>query len=75
MVNRVLKINRKKSGTSQPTDFTERNESEAVSENAINTLAYQLWHERGCPIGSDQEDWIQAERELKAPTGSIPTTA
>ena len=51
MVNRVLKINRKKSGTSQPTDFTEQNESEAVSENAINTLAYQLWHERGCPIG------------------------
>jgi Protein of unknown function (DUF2934) len=75
MASRALKINPKKSGTSQPSDFTERIASEAVSEDAIAALAYQLWQERGCPIGSDQKDWFQAERELKGPIGSIPTAA
>lgn len=75
MASRALKSSPKKSGTSQPSDFTERNASGAVGEDAITALAYQLWQERGCPIGSDQRDWFQAERELKDPTGSIPTAA
>lgn len=29
-------------------------------------LAYRLWLERGCPIGSDQEDWFRAENMLSA---------
>jgi hypothetical protein len=32
----------------------------------IEQLAYQLWLERGCPIGSDQEDWFRAENMLNA---------
>lgn len=35
------------------------------SESEIATIAYQLWIDRGCPIGSDQEDWSQAEEMLK----------
>lgn len=35
------------------------------TENEIATMAYQLWLERGSPIGSDQEDWFQAEEMLK----------
>jgi len=35
-------------------------------ETAIAALAYQLWLERGCPIGSDQEDWFRAEKILKS---------
>ena len=66
---RALKIDPKKSGTSQPTDSTERNVSETVSEDAITALAYQLWQDRGCPIGSDQQDWFQAEQELKGIKG------
>ena len=34
-------------------------------ENQIATVAYQLWLERGCPHGSDQEDWFRAEAMLK----------
>jgi hypothetical protein len=30
----------------------------------IEALAYRLWMERGCPIGSDQEDWFRAESIL-----------
>jgi len=32
----------------------------------IEALAYQNWLERGCPIGSDQADWFQAEAQLRA---------
>jgi hypothetical protein len=75
VASRALKLNRNKSGTSQPSAFTERTASEGVSEDAIAALAYQLWQVQGCPIGSDRQDWFQAERELKDPTGSIPTAA
>ena len=27
-------------------------------------LAYHLWMERGCPVGSPAEDWFRAERAL-----------
>ena len=35
------------------------------TESKIATIAYQLWLDRGCPIGSDQEDWFRAEEMLK----------
>ena len=31
----------------------------------IAALAYDLWHARGCPDGSPEEDWLQAERQLQ----------
>jgi Protein of unknown function (DUF2934) len=40
----------------------------AVSEpdqESIATFAYHLWLARGCPHGSDQEDWFLAETILK----------
>ena len=42
-----------------------------ATPNATDTaaLAYQLWMERGCPIGSDQEDWFRAEAILSGKTG------
>ena len=39
--------------------------AETVQEPAIAARAYELWQERGCPNGSDQEDWFRAEQELK----------
>lgn len=38
----------------------------------IAALAYQLWTDRGCPIGSPEEDWVRAEKEL---SGRQETTA
>jgi Protein of unknown function (DUF2934) len=35
------------------------------SHNDVAALAYRFWQERGCPVGSDQEDWFRAENELK----------
>ena len=36
-----------------------------VNESGIAALAYELWRERGCPIGSPDEDWFRAEQKLK----------
>ena len=35
------------------------------TESEISALAYQLWEYRGSPAGSPDEDWFQAEAELK----------
>ena len=37
--------------------------SPTASEIAI--VAYQLWLDNGCPVGSDQEDWLRAEAMLR----------
>lgn len=34
------------------------------TESEIATIAYQLWLDNGCPVGSDQEDWFRAEAML-----------
>jgi hypothetical protein len=31
----------------------------------IARLAYLYWLERGCPVGSPEQDWFQAEQDLK----------
>lgn len=71
---RARKIDLTETDTNQPADPTERNASpEVPREDLIAALAYRLWQDRGCPIGSGQEDWFQAEQQLKSRTGSIPT--
>jgi len=37
---------------------------EGRPQENIAVLAYQLWIERGCPIGSPEDDWYEAERQL-----------
>lgn len=32
----------------------------------IATLAHELWHARGCPEGSPDEDWVQAVKLLRS---------
>src|ERR1035438_6684823 len=51
------------SSTDKPRDATSVKTAATISptESETATIAYQLWRERGCPIGSDQEDWFRAE--------------
>lgn len=35
------------------------------TQEEIKTLAYQCWQRRGCPAGTPELDWLQAENELK----------
>jgi hypothetical protein len=36
------------------------------TQEEITGLAYSLWQARGCPEGSPEEDWLNAESALKA---------
>ena len=36
-----------------------------MDRESVEAMAYQLWLQRGCPIGSDQEDWYRAETDIK----------
>lgn len=38
---------------------------ESIHEQ-IAALAYTLWQERGCPVGSPEVDWFAAEAKLTA---------
>jgi hypothetical protein len=33
---------------------------------SIGELAYRLWQARGCPEGTAEQDWLDAERQLLA---------
>jgi hypothetical protein len=35
------------------------------TESEMAAVAYRLWQDNGCPVGSDQEDWFRAEAMLK----------
>jgi hypothetical protein len=51
--------------------LTERHTVDLGGQNAtpeqseIAARAYRCWHDRGCPDGSPELDWDQAERELR----------
>jgi hypothetical protein len=34
------------------------------AKQSIAELAFQLWNARGRPHGSEEEDWLEAERQL-----------
>jgi Protein of unknown function (DUF2934) len=39
---------------------------EEATEERIRQRAYELFHQRGRVPGREQEDWLQAEREILA---------
>jgi hypothetical protein len=44
--------------------------TDTADEN-IAKLAYALWQYRGCPIGSPELDWAEAESQLRRPAGRL----
>jgi hypothetical protein len=61
MTGKALAVNR---NTEAP-ETDEHKTSEPVSETAIAAFAYELWQKRGCPIGSPERDWHNAEEQLR----------
>jgi hypothetical protein len=39
--------------------------SDMVTHDKIAMRAYEKWCKRGRPGGSDKQDWLEAERELR----------
>ena len=44
-------------------------ETSEPTELEIAVRAHHLWVVRGCPLGSPERDWLQAEKELKKRQG------
>ncbi len=40
--------------------------TDPLDRESIAALAYRLWQQRGCPQGSGEDDWLQAEALLRA---------
>jgi len=38
----------------------------SVDEELIRLRAFELWQARGCPVGSPEDDWFTAKRQLEA---------
>lgn len=57
--------------------YPERHEVDAEPfrdyEAEIAQRAHELWIERGCRQGSHQQDWLDAEREIRAKRMSATT--
>ena len=49
----------------QPSPMPQTSQS-TVAHDKIAMRAYQKWVKRGCPQGTDKQDWLEAEAELKA---------
>ena len=46
--------------------FIPRREDPRPSSEQIAIHAYHLWLARGQPVGTDWDDWLEAERQLAA---------
>lgn len=44
-----------------------------ITFEQIAERAYELWKARGCPLGSPDQDWLEAERELKSSRKLVAT--
>jgi hypothetical protein len=42
----------------------DNSETQGIDREAVAVRAYELWMQRGCPIGSAEIDWYQAEADL-----------
>jgi Protein of unknown function (DUF2934) len=46
----------------------------SISHEKIAQRAYEKWVKRGRPAGTDVQDWVEAESELRAEMGRSTTT-
>ena len=48
-------------------DQTSQSQASDVSmQESIQQLAYALWERRGCPEGSPEKDWREAEQQVQS---------
>jgi len=41
--------------------------NERLNQSDVPARAYELWQDRGCPIGSPDVDWFRAAEDLRIP--------
>jgi hypothetical protein len=45
-----------------------------VNSTELEALAYALWQARGCPEGSPDIDWLEAEKQIRARMDEVATS-
>ena len=50
--------------TTEGTGAPKTTNGETSRHDEVAKLAYALWQERGCPSGSAEADWLEAEGKL-----------
>ena len=63
--------NTQKTADSLPDEPPRPDLLETANSTDIQVLAYHLWQARGCPDGSPEVDWFQAEQQLRDQLHSI----
>ena len=70
-----------KSKTASAVDADHYPEQNEVNEGGlfpsveqITRRAHEIWMRKGCPEGSAEQDWFEAEQELKASNPSEPSS-
>ena len=71
MASRATALDPKAAATKEAKSSVQPAAAENSTDAQIATLAYRLWQERGCPIGSPEEDWFQAESELRSRESAV----
>ena len=47
----------------------EKNMSTCLTQKQIEERAMAIWQKKGCPAGQDEQNWLEAERQLKEELG------
>ena len=63
--------NSQKAADPLPDETSRHDILETANSTGIEVLAYHLWQARGCPDGSPEVDWFQAEQQLRDQLHSI----
>ena len=66
MSKRTLKHTEEMESGSASSPIENQETYEELDRAMIADRAYQRWVERGCPLGTAQEDWLEAEKELRS---------
>ena len=54
-----------RSTTPTTTSTGQQQQNHSIPREKIAMRAYDKWCKRGCPQGTDQQDWLDAEKELQ----------
>jgi hypothetical protein len=55
-----------------PATTSPANTSAKIPHDKIAMRAYEKWCQRGCPHGTDVQDWMEAENELRKEVSRSP---
>ena len=66
----VRSVQQQPSEPAKQTTPLENEDSGISARENIARLAYALWEQRGCPVGSSEFDWLEAEQQLKSKSAS-----